>query len=119
MKDYRSNQGLDELRAVCGLEAKKPQKEKVICLRCTKSFLSEDKRLFRICNHCKRDSIWQGSRESDVIYPAIPKNMGYTYQGPKASSKGPRKKGLAMGRSLSRKKKHFGKRPLAKKRTRS
>ncbi len=132
-RDYRNgpNQGLDELRESVGLTSRSIRSGKVVCLRCDKSFQSEDKVRIRICVRCKRDSIWSGSQAADALHPAIP-NMGYNNPR-EVASKGRARKGslipkkksrlgtksAAKKRSLSRNQKHFGKRPLARKRTRS
>lgn len=126
---YYGDNGLTQLREACGLVAITPGK--VSCLKCQRDFNSPDKTRIRICFGCKGDSVWSGSRESDALYPAIPKNMGYNpsrSQGDSESREGslvPKKKSrlgiksAAKKRSLSRNQKHFGKEPLAKKRTRA
>lgn len=128
--EYYGDQGLRELREACGMGVAKPGK--VPCLKCQEDFNSPDKIRIRICFVCKRTVEWQTSRETDVLFPAIPKNMGYNDAREVASKARARKgslvskkksplgvKSAAKKRSLSRNQKHFGKKPLSKKRTRT
>lgn len=126
---YYGDNGLTQLREACGMVS--IVSGKVSCLKCQEDFNSPDKIRIRICHSCKSGSAWSGSRESDVLFPAIPKNMGYNPSRSEVASKhregrlvSKKKsplgiKSAAKKRSLSRNQKHFGKKPLAKKRTRS
>lgn len=46
------------------------RKGKTTCLKCSKSFVSDDRISIRICNTCKSSDAWRGSQKSDALLGA-------------------------------------------------
>ncbi len=117
---FASTAGIDGLRAKTGLPALKAGT--VSCLKCSRDFTSEDKTRNRICFICKRTGEWQGSRESDSIYPAMPSVTAFKKgAGVKTQSElfkhRPQTKRKKKPRTKAQK--QFGDKPLSKRRTRA
>lgn len=115
---FASTAGIDGLRAKTGLPALKAGT--VSCLKCSRDFSSEDKTQNRICHVCKRTGEWQGSRESDSIYPAMPSVTAFKKgAGVKTQSEFIKTRPRTKKKPRTEAQKQFGDKPLSKRRTRT
>ncbi len=70
---YYGDRGIAAVRIACGLEPLRKDEGEVTCLTsgCGRTFLSEDRKKFRICPRCKSGGKLSNPTGCDDIYPGI------------------------------------------------
>ncbi len=123
---YYGDNSIEPLRASCGMDARGSKAGKVTCLRCEKTFESEDRTRIRVCHRCKGSDAWKQAAAGDDRYPSaravteFKKRAGRRQ--PHCATENARKtraEYLKTKRVLSESQKEFGKKPRARQRTRA